>query len=84
MNKNEREAMVQWREYLAGPCVESCPPGPYDGHKHYSTWYDNNRSTVVGLNHFLLEGWDLAYFARLREMQPTHEEIEEENREANQ
>lgn len=81
MTKNERKALEQWREFLAGPCDDKCPsPPPYNGHKHYSAWYENNRSTVVGLNH-LLEGWDLSYFARLRELQPTLEEIDAENKE---
>lgn len=77
MTKNELKAIEEWREYLAGPCdaQDGCPEGEYNGHKHYTAWYENNRSTVVALNH-LLAG-ELDYFDRLRELQPTRAEADE-------
>ena len=54
-----RRDIETYRAYLAGPCdhdgptAPRCPSGPYDGHRHYSAWYEAHRSTVVALNAIL-------------------------------
>ena len=54
-----RRDIETYRAYLAGPCdhdgptAPRCPRGPYDGHHHYSAWYEAHRSTVVALNAIL-------------------------------
>lgn len=62
-----RGALETWREYLAGPCDHSaalsgpdCPPGPYDGHRHWTNWYEDNRGAVVAINHLLAGEYDYA------------------------
>ncbi len=56
-----RRDIETYRAYLAGPCDHNgptaprCPRGPYDGHRHYSAWYEAHRSTVVALNAILAD-----------------------------
>lgn len=58
-----RGALEEWRVYLAGECTMECIEHeqrdsldePYNGHRHWTEWYESNRSQIVGLN-YLLDG----------------------------
>ena len=60
-------AVEELRRYLAGPCTEECVAhgqvgslaDSYNGHRHWTEWYEDHRWTVVALN-AILEG-DYAY-----------------------
>ena len=63
-----RGALEEWRIYLAGPCTDDCirhgqmdsRNEPYNGHRHWTEWYENNRSSVVALNFILSGEYDYA------------------------
>lgn len=52
-----------WRRVLAGPCDHECIEHeeiehldePYNGHRHWTDHYEENRSAVVAIN-LILEG----------------------------
>jgi len=56
-----RASLEEWRRYLAGPRGEQCieleqirsTSEPYNGHKHYTDWYEDHRGQVVALNAIL-------------------------------
>lgn len=58
-----RASLEEWRRYLAGPCTPECIEHqqidnlaePYNGHRHWTEWYEYNRSAVVAVN-CLLDG----------------------------
>jgi len=71
-------ALEDYRRYLAGPCEPECMDRhgysltelleqPYDGHRHWTTWYERNRAIVVNLN-VILSG-DYGYPAHLVDQQ---------------
>ena len=72
-----RGALEEYRAYLAGPCNDpaegptapKCPKGPYNGHRHYTEEYEDNRSTIIALNH-LLNG-DYSWPVTLRQIRET-------------
>lgn len=69
-----RGSLEEWRCYLAGPCTIDCISHGqidsldelYNGHKHWTEWYEGNRSSVVALNHLLTGEFD--YATALRQM----------------
>ena len=66
-----RGSLEEWRIYLAGPCTEDCVKHhqvkrgqPYNGHKHYTERYEDNRGSVVMLNRLLSGEYDYASMLR--------------------
>lgn len=69
--KRLRRDLEVYRAYLAGPCGHNgptaprCPRGPYNGHRHYTAWYEAHRSTVVALNEILAGKFSHTVWKRL-------------------